>query len=52
MDKNKIHGFMDQLNLFLIGAFIGGIIGSCFSINAVKGNRITDGTQNSSIGEK
>lgn len=37
MDKNKIHGFMDQLNLFLIGAVIGGIIGSCFSINAVKG---------------
>lgn len=28
---------MDQLNLFLIGAVIGGIIGSCFSINAVKG---------------
>lgn len=25
MDKNKIHGFMDQLNLFLIGAVIGGI---------------------------
>lgn len=37
MDKNKIHGFMDQLNLFFIGAVIGGIIGSCFSINAVKG---------------
>ena len=37
MDKNKIHGFIDQLNLFLIGAVIGGIIGSCFSINAVKG---------------
>lgn len=37
MDKNKIHGFMEQLNLFLIGAVIGGIIGSCFSINAVKG---------------
>lgn len=37
MDKNKIHGFMDQLKLFLIGAVIGGIIGSCFSINAVKG---------------
>lgn len=37
MDKNKIHGFMDQLNLLLIGAVIGGIIGSCFSINAVKG---------------
>lgn len=28
---------MDQFNLFLIGAVIGGIIGSCFSINAIKG---------------
>lgn len=37
MDKNKIHGFTNQLNLFLIGAVIGGIVGSCFSINAVKG---------------
>lgn len=33
MDKNKIHGFMDQLNLFFIGAVIGG---ACFGINAVK----------------
>lgn len=38
MDKNKIHGFMDQLNLFFIGAVIGTIIGVCFSINAVKSN--------------
>lgn len=37
MDKNKIHGFMDQLNLFLIGAVIGGFIGACFSANAYKG---------------
>ena len=33
MDKNKIHGFMDQLNLFFIGAVIGTIIGACFSVN-------------------
>lgn len=26
MDKNKIHGFMDQLNLFFIGAVIGVIL--------------------------
>lgn len=37
MDKNKIHGFMDQLNLFLIGAVIGTIIGACFSVNVYKG---------------
>lgn len=36
MDKNKIHGFMDQLNLFLIGAVIGGFIGACFSAIAYK----------------
>lgn len=33
MDKNKIHGFMDQLNLFFIGAVIGTIIGACFMSN-------------------
>lgn len=37
MDKNKIHGFMDQFNLFLIGAVIGGFIGACFSTNVYKG---------------
>lgn len=37
MDKNKIHGFMDQLNLFLIGAVIGGFIGACFGVNVYKG---------------
>ena len=37
MDKNKIHGLMDQLNLFFIGAVIGVIIGACFSVNAYKG---------------
>lgn len=35
--ENKKHSFMDQLNLFLVGAVIGGIISACFSINAVKG---------------
>lgn len=35
--EDKKHSFMDQLNLFFIGAVIGGIIGSCFSINAIKG---------------
>lgn len=29
---------MDQLNLFFVGAVIGGIISACFSINAVKGS--------------
>lgn len=37
MDKNKIHGFMDQLNLFFIGAVIGTIIGACFGVNVYKG---------------
>lgn len=37
MDKSKIHGFMDQLNLFFIGAVIGTIIGACFSANVYKG---------------
>ena len=37
MDKNKIHGFMNQLNLFFIGAVIGTIIGACFSANVYKG---------------
>ena len=37
MDKSKIHGFMDQLNLFFVGLVIGGIIGACFSVNVYKG---------------
>lgn len=36
--EDKKRSFMDQLNLFLVGAVIGGIISACFSINAVKGN--------------
>ena len=35
--EDKKHSFMDQLNLLFVGIVIGGIIGSCFSINAGKG---------------
>lgn len=34
--EDKKHSFMDQLNLFFIGAVIGVIVGACFGINAVK----------------
>ena len=37
MNKNKIHGFMNQLNLFFIGAVICTIIGACFGANVYKG---------------
>lgn len=40
MEKNKIHGFMDQLNLFFVGLVIGGIVGACFGVNAYKGKNI------------
>ena len=33
MDKNKIHGFMDNLNLLLVGAVLGCIVGACFMSN-------------------
>lgn len=36
--EDKKHSFMDQLNLFFIGAVIGVIVGACFGINAVKGS--------------
>lgn len=36
--EDKKNSFMDQLNLFFIGAVIGAIVGACFGINAVKGN--------------
>lgn len=32
MNDNK-HSFMDQLNLFFVGAVIGAIIGACFMLN-------------------
>lgn len=41
MDKNKIHGFMDHLNLFFVGLVIGGIVGACFSMNVYKGKLVT-----------
>ena len=31
--EDKKHSFMDQLNLFFIGAVIGVIVGACFGIN-------------------
>lgn len=34
--EDKKHSFMDQLNLFFIGAVIGAIVGACFGINAAK----------------
>lgn len=36
--EDKKHSFIDQLNLFFIGAVIGAIVGACFGINAVKGS--------------
>lgn len=36
--EDKKHSFMDQLDLFFIGAVIGVIVGACFGINAVKGS--------------
>lgn len=36
--EDKKHSFMDHLNLFFIGLVVGGIVGACFGINAVKGS--------------
>lgn len=33
MDKNKIHSFMDSLNLLLVGAVLGCFVGACFMSN-------------------
>lgn len=38
--EDKKHSFIDQLNLFFVGAVIGAIIGSCFSINVCKGRSV------------
>lgn len=38
--ENKKHSFIDQLNLFFIGAVIGAIVGACFSMNVYKGENI------------
>nr|DAV23895.1 MAG TPA: YtxH-like protein [Bacteriophage sp.] len=34
--EDKMHFFMDHLNLFLVGLVVGGFVGACFGINAVK----------------
>ena len=33
MENNKVHGFMDNLNLLLVGAVLGCFVGACFSSN-------------------
>ena len=38
--EDKKHSFMDQLNLFFIGAVIGAIVCACFSMNVYKGKNI------------
>ena len=38
--EDKKHSFIDQLNLFFIGAVIGAIVGACFSMNVYKSNNI------------
>lgn len=38
--EDKKQSFIDQLNLFFVGAVIGAIIGACFSMNVYKGKSI------------
>ena len=38
--EDKKQSFMDQLNLFFVGAIIGAIIGACFGMNVYKGKSI------------
>lgn len=33
MEKNKVHGFMDNINLLLVGAVLGCFVGACFASN-------------------
>ena len=33
MENNKVHGFMDNLNLLLVGAVLGCFVGACFASN-------------------
>ena len=37
MENNKVHGFMDNLNLLLVGAVLGCFVGACFASNYHKG---------------
>lgn len=38
--EDKKQSFMDQLNLFFVGAVIGAIIGACFGMNVYKDKSI------------
>lgn len=33
MENNKVHGFMESLNLLLVGAVLGCFVGACFASN-------------------
>ena len=33
MENNKVHGFMDNINLLLVGAVLGCFVGACFMSN-------------------
>ena len=33
MEKNKVHSFMDNFNLLLVGAVLGCFVGACFASN-------------------
>lgn len=37
MENNKVHGFMDNLNLLLVGAVLGCFVGACFASNCHTG---------------
>ena len=38
MEDNK-HSFMDHINLFLVGAGIGLVIGACFGVNVTENRK-------------
>lgn len=38
MEKNKVHSFMDNINLLLVGAVLGCFVGACFMSNYHTGN--------------
>ena len=39
MENNKVHSFMDNLNLLLVGAVLGCFVGACFASNYHTGKR-------------